>query len=190
MAQNKPTKSKSKGQILIPFDGVSIENLKFDFTSVSNKEFEAIIDSNSLELELDKPIGRKRKWTIENLVNEIKKYKSLEQFKKEKSYLWTLYKQLVLIEKKNSSILTSQDKVTNTNKEQISDRTIQTKQISVLEYSKKINPTYFRQNRKYPDSPITRHSIMYRIKNNMPLPEVLKYDRIGKVHVLTVLKDF
>lgn len=137
MSQNKPLKRKIKGQILIPFDGVAIENLKFDFTSVSNEEFEAIIDSNSLELVLDKPIGRKRKWTIENLVNEIKKYKSLEQFKKEKSYLWTLYKQLVLIEKKNSSILTSQVNITNTNKEQISDRTIQTKQISVLEYSKK-----------------------------------------------------
>ena len=72
----------------------------------------------------------------------------------------------------------------------VTDKAIQIKQISVLEYSKKINPTYFRQNRKYPDSPLTRHSIMYRIRNNMPLPEVLKYDRIGKVHVLTVLKDF
>ena len=190
MAQNKPPKRKSKGQILIPFDGVAIENLKFDFTSVTNEEFEAIIDSNSLELEIDKPIGRKRKWTIENLVNEIKKYKSLEQFKKEKSYLWTLYKQLVLIEKKNSSTIVSQDNFSNLNIKPIIDKVIQTKQISVLEYSKKINPTYFRQNRKYPDSPLTRHSIMYRIRNNMPLPEVLKYDRIGKVHVLTVLKDF
>jgi hypothetical protein len=190
MSQNKPPKRKSKGQILIPFDGVAIENLKFDFTSVTNEEFEAIIDSNSLELELEKPIGRKRQWTIENLVNEIKKYKTLEQFKKEKSYLWTLYKQLVLIEKKNSSTIVSQDYFPNSNIKPTSDKAIQTKQISVLEYSKKINPTYFRQNRKYPDSPLTRHSIMYRIRNDMPLPEVLKYDRIGKVHVLTVLKDF
>ena len=66
MAQNKPPKRKCKGQILIPFDGAAIENLKFDFTSVTNEEFEAIIDSNCLELELEKPIGRKRKWTIEN----------------------------------------------------------------------------------------------------------------------------
>jgi len=190
MAQNKPPKRKSKGQILIPFDGVAIENLKFDFTSVTNEQFEAIIDNNSLELELEKPLGRKRKWTIENLVNEIKKYKTIEQFKKEKSYLWTLYKQLVLIEKKNSSIKESHDNLISTNIKPIQNKVPQTKQISVLEYSKKINPSYFRQNRKYPDSPITRHSIMYRIKNNMLLPEVIKYDRIGKVHVLTVLKDF
>ncbi len=190
MRVNKPNKRKIKSQISIPFEGIAVENLKFDFTSVSIEEFEAIIDCNSLELELEKPLGRKRKWTIDNLVNEIKKYKTIEQFKKEKSYLWTLYKQLVLIEKKNSSIKESQDNLISTNIEPIQNKVTQTKQISVLEYSKKINPTYFRQNRKYPDSPITRHSIMYRIKNNMSLPEVIKYDRIGKVHVLTVLKDF
>ena len=65
-----------------------------------------------------------------------------------------------------------------------------TKQISVLEYANKINPEFFRKNRKYPDAPMTRHAIMYRIKNNMPLPEVLKYNRIGKVHVLTVNANF
>jgi len=52
---------------------------------------------------------------------------------------------------------------------------MKTKQISVLEYSQKISPAYFRKNRKYPDMPITRHSIMYRIRNNMELPEVIKY---------------
>jgi hypothetical protein len=190
MRVNKPNKRKIKSQISIPFEGIAVENLKFDFTSVSIEEFEAIIDSNILELELEKPLGRKRKWTIENLVNEIKKYKTIEQFKKEKSYLWTLYKQLVLIEKKNSSIKESQVNLISTNIKPIQNKVTQTKQISVLEYSKKINPTYFRQNRKYPDSPITRHSIMYRIKNNMSLPEVIKYDRIGKIHVLTVLNDF
>ena len=67
---------------------------------------------------------------------------------------------------------------------------MKTKQISVLEYAQKINPVYFRKNRKYPNMPITRHTIMYRIKNNMPLPEVVKYDRVGKVHVLSVKADF
>ena len=67
---------------------------------------------------------------------------------------------------------------------------MKTKQISVLEYSQKISPVYFRKNRKYPDMPITRHTIMYRIRNNMDLPEVIKYNRVGKVHVLTVNTDF
>ena len=67
---------------------------------------------------------------------------------------------------------------------------MKTKQLSVLEYAQKINPVYFRKNRKYPNMPITRHTIMYRIKNNMPLPEVVKYDRVGKVHVLSVKADF
>ena len=67
---------------------------------------------------------------------------------------------------------------------------MKTKQISVLEYSQKINPEYFRKNRKYPNMPITRHTIMYRIRNNMELPEVLGYSRIGKVHVLKVKIDF
>jgi hypothetical protein len=67
---------------------------------------------------------------------------------------------------------------------------MKTKQISVLEYSQKINPEYFRKNRKYPNMPITRHTIMYRIRNNMELPEVIKYNRIGKVHVLMVNANF
>jgi hypothetical protein len=64
------------------------------------------------------------------------------------------------------------------------------KQISVLEYSQKINPAYFRKNRKYPNMPITRHTIMYRIRNNMELPEVIQYNRVGKVHVLMVNANF
>jgi len=67
---------------------------------------------------------------------------------------------------------------------------MKTKQISVLEYSQKISPAYFRKNRKYPDMPITRHTIMYRIRNNMELPEVIKYNRVGKVHVLMVNPNF
>jgi hypothetical protein len=67
---------------------------------------------------------------------------------------------------------------------------MKTKQISVLEYSQKINPAYFRKNRKYPEMPITRHTIMYRIRNNMELPEVIKYTRVGKVHILMVNENF
>ena len=67
---------------------------------------------------------------------------------------------------------------------------MKTKQISVLEYSQKKNPAYFRKNRKYPTMPITRHTIMYRIRNNMELPEVIKYNRVGKVHVLMVNANF
>jgi hypothetical protein len=67
---------------------------------------------------------------------------------------------------------------------------MKTKQISVLEYSQKINPAYFRKNRKYPTMPITRHTIMYRIRNNMELPEVIQYNRVGKVHVLMVNANF
>lgn len=65
-----------------------------------------------------------------------------------------------------------------------------TKQISVLEYTKKVNPIHFRANRKYPDKEITQQAIKYRIKNGLPLPDVLKYNRVGKVHVLTVLANF
>ena len=67
---------------------------------------------------------------------------------------------------------------------------MKTKQISVLEYSQKINPAYFRKNRKHPNLPITIHTIMYRIRNNMELPEVIKYNRVGKVHVLMVNANF
>ena len=64
------------------------------------------------------------------------------------------------------------------------------KQISVKEYAEKINPDHFRANRKYPDAPMTQQAIKYRIKNNLALPEVLKYNKIGKIHVLTVKENF
>jgi len=67
---------------------------------------------------------------------------------------------------------------------------MRTKQISVKEYSEKIAPDYFRANRKNPNAIITQQAIKYRIKNNMTLPEVLKYNRVGKVHVLTVAENF
>lgn len=67
---------------------------------------------------------------------------------------------------------------------------MKTKQISLLEYSKKINPSHFRANRKYPNQQITQQAIKYRIKNGLPLPEVIKYNRVGKVHVLMVRSDF
>jgi hypothetical protein len=67
---------------------------------------------------------------------------------------------------------------------------MKTKQISVLEYSQKINPTHFRANRKFPNQQITQQAIKYRIKNGLPLPEVVKYNRVGKIHVITVLANF
>jgi len=67
---------------------------------------------------------------------------------------------------------------------------LKTKQISVKEYAEKINPDHFRANRKYPDRPITQQTIKYRIKHNLGLPEVVKYNRVGKVHVLSVRHDF
>ena len=67
---------------------------------------------------------------------------------------------------------------------------MKTKQISVKEYADRINPEYFRANRKNLSAPMTQQSIKYRIKNNLQLPEVLKYNRVGKVHVLTVDSNF
>jgi|GEM_PF-1724450 hypothetical protein len=64
------------------------------------------------------------------------------------------------------------------------------KQISLMEYSQKINPSHFRANRKFPNQQITQQAIKYRIKNGMPLPEVVKYNRVGKIHVITVLANF
>lgn len=67
---------------------------------------------------------------------------------------------------------------------------MKTKQISVKEYAERINPAHFRANRRYPNQQIRQQTIKYRIKHNMELPEVIKYDRIGKIHVLTVDINF
>jgi len=67
---------------------------------------------------------------------------------------------------------------------------MKTKQISLAEYAEKISPAHFRPNRKYPDMPLTQQAIKYRVKMGMELPEVIKYNRVGKVHVLTVKADF
>jgi hypothetical protein len=67
---------------------------------------------------------------------------------------------------------------------------LKTKQISVKEYSEKVDPGNFRLNRKNPNAKITQQAIKYRIKNDMTLPDVIKYNRVGKVHVLTVRNDF
>ena len=67
---------------------------------------------------------------------------------------------------------------------------MKTKQIRLMEYSQKINPTHFRANRKFPNQQITQQAIKYRIKNGLPLPEVVKYNRVGKIHVITVLANF
>lgn len=67
---------------------------------------------------------------------------------------------------------------------------VNTKQISVAEYASKIDPKDFRENRKNPSAKITQQAIKYRIMNKMHLPEVLNYNKVGKVHVLTVKADF
>jgi hypothetical protein len=67
---------------------------------------------------------------------------------------------------------------------------MKTKQISVKEYADKINPEHFRANRKNPSAPMTQQAIKYRIKHNLQLPEVIKYNRVGKVHVLMVDANF
>lgn len=67
---------------------------------------------------------------------------------------------------------------------------MKTKQISLMEYSQKIAPSHFRANRKFPNQQITQQAIKYRIKKGMILPEVVKYNRVGKVHVITVLANF
>ncbi len=67
---------------------------------------------------------------------------------------------------------------------------MKTKQISVKEYATKVNPEHFRANRKNPSASLTQQGIKYRIKKNMILPEVIKYNRVGKVHVLTVDVNF
>lgn len=65
-----------------------------------------------------------------------------------------------------------------------------TKQIGILEYATKIDPSYFRLKTDDPNREISRQAIKYRIKKGMELPEVIKYTRVGKVHVLTVDANF
>lgn len=71
-------------------------------------------------------------------------------------------------------------------------KTIKTmiKQISIQEYTEKINPQLFRANRKYPDRPITHSAVKYRINNGLPLPEVIKYKKVGRIHILSVDAKF
>lgn len=74
---------------------------------------------------------------------------------------------------------------------------MRTKQISVKEYASKIDPDYFKtddrrdgETEERERGTISRQAIKYRIKNGMPLPEVIRYSKIGKVHVLTVRETF
>ena len=67
---------------------------------------------------------------------------------------------------------------------------MKTKQISIREYVAKINPNYFRISNKFPDMPVTPQAIKYRIKNGMGLPDVIKYTKVGRIHILTVPNDF
>lgn len=67
---------------------------------------------------------------------------------------------------------------------------MKTKQISLMEYASKVDPSLFRSNRKNLAAAITKQAIKYRIKHNLQLPEVVKYNKVGKVHVLTVDINF
>ena len=48
-----------------------------------------------------------------------------------------------------------------------------TKQITIREYVEKANPARFRQNRKYPDKPLSQQAIKHRIKKGIQLPCLL-----------------
>ena len=65
-----------------------------------------------------------------------------------------------------------------------------TKQITIREYVEKANPARFRQNRKYPDKPLSQQAIKHRIKKGLELPMVSRYDKVGSFHILTVDIDF
>ena len=65
-----------------------------------------------------------------------------------------------------------------------------TKQISLQEYANKIDRDYFRLNKKNPYEKITQQAIKYRIKTGLPLPEVIKNNKVGRIHVLVVRNDF
>lgn len=65
-----------------------------------------------------------------------------------------------------------------------------TKQISIDEYVSKVNPEFFRTNRKNPTANVTGSAIRKRIRKGMGLPDVIKYNKVGKVHILTVNINF
>ena len=65
-----------------------------------------------------------------------------------------------------------------------------TKQITIREYVEKANPARFRQNRKYPDKPLSQQAIKHRIKKGLSLPDVLKYTKVSHLHILTVDINF
>ena len=65
-----------------------------------------------------------------------------------------------------------------------------TKFISVSEYAEKINPDYFKSDDRRTKPYLSRQAIKYRITKDLPLPEVISYKRVGKVHVLEVKYNF
>jgi DNA-directed RNA polymerase subunit M/transcription elongation factor TFIIS len=64
------------------------------------------------------------------------------------------------------------------------------KKISQKEYEYKVDRDYFRLNKKNPYEKITQQAIKYRIKTGLPLPEVIKHNKVGRIHVLVVRHDF
>jgi hypothetical protein len=65
-----------------------------------------------------------------------------------------------------------------------------TKQITIREYVEKVSPERFRKNRKNPNAPLTQQAIKHRIKKGLELPQVIKYDRVSHLHILTVDINF
>jgi hypothetical protein len=65
-----------------------------------------------------------------------------------------------------------------------------TKQISITEYVSKIDPIYFRTNRKNPTANISEEAVRVRIKRGKELPDVIRSDKIGRILVLTVDFNF
>jgi len=67
---------------------------------------------------------------------------------------------------------------------------MKTKKISLQEYADKIDRDYFRLNKKNPNEKITQQAVKYRIKTGLPLPEVVKHEKVGRIHILVVRHDF
>ncbi len=67
---------------------------------------------------------------------------------------------------------------------------MKTKQISIQEYVAKVDASEFRNNRQHPNGKVTHSAIKYRIKNNMNLPSVIKYTKVGRIHILSVDVNF
>jgi hypothetical protein len=102
MRNKKVIKSVKSKQRQIPFEGYSNEMPEFDFSSITNEQFDDALNNINL-IDPNVKTGRKRKWTQETLIEEVRKYNTLEIFRHEKPYLWTILKHLLILERKKTS---------------------------------------------------------------------------------------